>query len=261
MDPQHSYRSTFPLTAGIRPDAADDATRQAIPETGAGVSVIVPFYNETECVRFVLEEIRSVLPEAEIIAIDDGSSDDTWTQIQGLEGISGLHFTKNRGQSAAVYAGLRAASNPVCVLLDGDGQNDPADIPKLVALLTEADVVCGRRAKRQDTWSRRAASRIANKIRRSMLNDGVSDTGCSLKAFSKDCVELLVPFNGLHRFLPAIFTQAGLIIKEVDVNHRSRKAGISKYTNWERALRGLYDLFGVSWLLKRKVLFPPIEKK
>ncbi|MCB1093938.1 MAG: glycosyltransferase, partial [Verrucomicrobiae bacterium] len=155
-----------------------------------------------------------------------------------------LRLTENRGQSAAIYAGLRAAKGSICVLLDGDGQNDPADIEKLVEAVRNGscDVACGRRAKRKDTWSRRAASRIANRIRRTFIHDGISDTGCSLKVFRKDCVDLLVPFNGLHRFLPAIFTHAGLRLSEIDVNHRPRQAGASKYTNWERALRGIYDL-------------------
>jgi dolichol-phosphate mannosyltransferase len=143
------------------------------------------------------------------------------------------------------------------------GQNDPADIAKLVDLVRsgECDVAVGRRAKRRDTWSRRAASRIANRIRRAFLQDGVSDTGCSLKVIHRDHVDLLVPFNGLHRYLPAIFTHAGLKIAEIDVNHRERKAGTSKYTNFDRALRGIYDLIGVGWLLKRKVILPRIETR
>jgi dolichol-phosphate mannosyltransferase len=147
------------------------------------------------------------------------------------------------------------------VLLDGDGQNDPADIEKLVAAVKadDCDVACGRRAKRKDTWSKRAASRIANRVRRTFIHDGINDTGCSLKAFRKEAIELLVPFNGMHRFLPAIFTHVGLRLAEIDVNHRERKAGDSKYTNFDRAIRGLYDLVGVCWLLKRKVIFPKID--
>jgi dolichol-phosphate mannosyltransferase len=121
------------------------------------------------------------------------------------------------------------------------------------------DVVCGQRVKRRDTLSRRIASRSANAIRRSILNDGISDTGCSLKAFRREHVELLVPFNGLHRYLPAIFKQAGLRMAEAPVNHRARTQGVSKYTNWNRALRGVYDLFGVRWLLNRKVVYPKTE--
>lgn len=224
-------------------------------------SIIVPFYNEEACVQAVISEIRRAQPSAEIIAIDDGSNDNTWALIQSMDSIQGLRFTENRGQSAAIYAGLTHATGQVVVLLDGDGQNDPNDIDSLIEKLTGSDVVVGYRAKRKDTWSRRAASRFANRIRRMFLDDGVRDTGCSLKVFPREYVELLVPFNGLHRYLPAIFKNAGLMLDEVPVNHRLRVEGTSKYTNWERGLRGIYDLIGVAWLLNRKINFPSIEKK
>ena len=225
-------------------------------------SVVIPFYNEEEAVQSVLEEVRTCQPEAEIVAVDDGSSDRTWEIICSMKSITGLRLTENRGQSGALYAGMRAAAGDVLILMDGDGQNDPADIDALVEHLERdgVDVVCGQRAKRNDVWSRRIASRIANAIRRSILNDGISDTGCSLKVFRKEYVDLLVPFNVLHRYLPAIFLHAGLKMAEVPVNHRSRSCGTSKYTNWDRALRGIYDLIGVVWLLKRKVVFPKLER-
>lgn len=225
-------------------------------------SIIIPFYNEEACVRSVLEEARACQPDAEIIAVDDGSRDGTWAAICGTASVKGLRLTQNRGQSAAMYAGMHAASGDVIVLMDGDGQNDPADIEKLVDRLEQdgVDVVCGQRVKRRDTLSRRAASRVANAIRRSILNDGISDTGCSLKAFRREYVELLVPFNGLHRYLPAIFKHAGLHLAEIPVNHRARTLGVSKYTNRNRALRGIYDLFGVRWLLKRKIIYPQMEQ-
>ncbi len=228
----------------------------------ASRSIVIPFYNEEACVRSVLEEIRVCQPDAEIIAVDDGSRDGTWGVICSLPSVRGMRLTENRGQSAAMYAGMRAASGDLIVLMDGDGQNDPADIEKLTGLLQQAnwDVVCGQRVKRRDTWSRRVASKAANAIRRSILNDGISDTGCSLKAFRREYVDLLVPFNGLHRYLPAIFKHAGLRITEVPVNHRTRTLGVSKYTNWNRALRGIYDLFGIRWLLNRKVIYPKMEK-
>ena len=225
------------------------------------VSIIIPFFNESETIVGVLEETLATNPEAEVIAVDDGSSDDTWTKLQSVTGVRGIQLTENRGQSAAMYAGLRAAKGTVCVTMDGDGQNDPADIPALVARWKEGDAqaVCGYRATRKDTWSRRAASRSANWIRRQFLQDGVRDTGCSLKVFPQSAVEYLVPFNGLHRYLPAIFLKAGLKIAEVPVNHRSRSAGTSKYTNWDRAIRGIWDLIGVAWLLRRKIHYPTIH--
>jgi dolichol-phosphate mannosyltransferase len=210
-----------------------------------------------------LAEVLRTNPGAEVIAVNDGSRDGTAAVLDGVAGVRVLHFAVNRGQSAAMYAGLRAATRPVCALMDGDGQNDPADIPKLVAELERggADVICGYRANRVDTASRRYASRFANKIRRMFLHDGVRDTGCSVKVFRREAVDHLVPFNGMHRYLPAIFLQAGLEIGEVPVNHRGRMAGSSKYTNWDRALRGIYDLIGVQWLLRRKVKWDSSEKR
>lgn len=225
-------------------------------------SIVIPFYNEEACAKMVLEEVLTCQPDAEIIAVDDGSKDGTWAAICSMPKIHGLRLTENRGQSGAMYAGMREATGEFIVLMDGDGQNDPADIDKLIGVLKKegVDIACGQRVKRRDIWSRRAASKAANAIRRSILNDGISDTGCSLKAFRREHVELLVPFNGLHRYLPAIFKHAGLTLAETPVNHRARTLGISKYTNWNRALRGIYDLFGVRWLLNRKVVFPKVER-
>jgi dolichol-phosphate mannosyltransferase len=219
----------------------------------ADVSIILPFFNEEESVRTVVDEIRGLYPDAEIVAVDDGSMDHTPEILAGIAGVKVVRFPKNRGQSAAMYVGLRAASRAICVLMDGDGQNDPADIPKLVALLDGAGLVCGFRAHRKDTASRRWASKAANRIRRWFIHDGVRDTGCSLKAMRREAAEHLIPFNGMHRYIPAMLKASGLVIAEVAVNHRARGAGVSKYTNWDRALRGIHDLIGVSWILKRKV--------
>lgn len=220
------------------------------------ISVIIPFYNEEECTASVLAEIRDVLPDAEIVAVDDGSSDGTAECISGISGVRLLRNEVNLGQSAALYHGLVAATGEICVMLDGDGQNDPADIPALIPLLETSDVVCGYRANRQDTLNRRIASRIANGIRRFFLHDGIRDTGCSLKLMKREHVRFLVPFNGLHRFMPALLKQAGLSITEAPVNHRPRLRGISKYTIGGRALRGISDLFGVAWLMSRQIRWP-----
>jgi dolichol-phosphate mannosyltransferase len=216
-------------------------------------SLIIPFYNEEESVAAVLGEALRCCPGAEIIAVNDGSTDHTGTEISKFPAVRGLHFPRNLGQSAALYAGLLAARTDICVMMDGDGQNDPADIPGLVSRLGENSVVCGMRAIRRDSWKRRAASRIANAIRRAVLRDGCSDTGCSLKVMWRRDVRLLVPFNGLHRFLPALLSHAGLRVIEVPVNHRPRERGVSKYTVGGRAWRGLRDLLGVRWLLSRRI--------
>ncbi|MEX2579613.1 MAG: glycosyltransferase family 2 protein [Verrucomicrobiales bacterium] len=244
------YSSPFPRPSGLR----------AAPPSLDSVSVVVPFFNEEECVEFVLREIVECQPGAEVVAVDDGSTDRTWALMQTVEGVTPLRLTENRGQSGALFAGLNYAGGDILVMLDGDGQNDPADIEALLGLIRnrECDVAVGRRARRKDIWSRRVASKIANRVRRWFIHDGISDTGCSLKAMHREHVDLLVPFNGMHRYLPAIFTNAGLVIAEVDVNHRERKAGSSKYTNLDRAVRGIYDLVGVCWLLKRKVILPEL---
>jgi len=228
------------------------------------LSIIVPFFNEEENVAELLREIRQACPAAEIVAVDDGSTDATLAKLRAEPGIEVVALAYNCGQSAALYAGLHHSTGELCVMLDGDGQNDPADIPALVAALASADVACGYRLHRQDTWNRRIASRLANKIRRAFLHDGIRDTGCSLKAMRREHVRFLVPFNGMHRFLPALLKNAGLSIVEVPVNHRPRLRGVSKYTIGGRALRGLRDLTGVSWLLTRQLRLPggilPVRK-
>ncbi len=220
------------------------------------ISIIVPFYNEAESIPDLLAEIVKACPGAEIVAVDDGSTDATNRILRDTPGIQIVSFPVNRGQSAALYAGLRRASGRVCVMLDGDGQNDPADIPALVAALSDSDLACGWRRNRRDTWNRRVASRVANSIRRAFLKDGIRDTGCSLKALRREHIDFLVPFNGLHRYIPALLRNAGLRLVEVPVNHRPRLRGVSKYTIGGRALRGIRDLFGVSWLLSRQIHFP-----
>jgi dolichol-phosphate mannosyltransferase len=219
-------------------------------------SIIIPFYNEAENVGSVLEEAHRANPDAEIIAVNDGSSDQTEVMIRKCPAVRLVSFGCHLGQSAALYTGLKLAQGEICVMMDGDGQSDPADIPNLVSLLDRADLVCGRRYKRQDTWLRRSSSWGANLIRRLVLHDGIHDTGCTLKAMRRADTRLLLPFDGLHRYLAVFFSRAGLRIIEVPVSHRPRKYGKSKYTVRERAIRGFYDLIGVRWLIKRKIAWP-----
>jgi dolichol-phosphate mannosyltransferase len=219
------------------------------------LSVVIPFHNEEANVEFVLKEVREVLPEAEIVAVDDGSRDATWERIRLVDGVRGIRLSRQVGQSGAVYQGLLACTREFCGLMDGDGQNDPANfLPLLEALQnSDVDVACGYRIKREDTWSKKIASRVANWIRRKFLKDGVRDTGCSQKVFPRGAVATLVPFRGMHRYLPAFFTRAGLRLTEVPVQHRQRHAGTSKYDNWSRAVSGIHDLIGVRWLLRRRI--------
>jgi dolichol-phosphate mannosyltransferase len=226
------------------------------------LSVVIPFFNEEANAAAVLREVVKCQPDAEIIAVDDGSTDGTFEALRRVPGVTILRASANRGQSAALYEGLCAARGRFVATMDGDGQNDPADFAAMIEILREgkADVVYGYRGKRSDKFSKRAASKIANAVRRAILYDGVRDAGCGLKMFRSEAVKCLVPFNGMHRYMAAFFRKAGLGIVEIPVGHRARVGGKSKYTNYDRALRGVYDLFGVAWLLRRKVHYPAVER-
>lgn len=215
------------------------------------ISIIVPFYDEERNVVPVLGEVRNAYPDAEVIAVDDGSGDQTFDILCQQAGVRVHRLPRHLGQSAAIYAGLQLATGDVCVLLDGDGQTDVGDIKALLEYFPDYDMVNGCRAGRQDTRSRIIVSRIANALRNAFTGDGMRDTGGTPKAMKRECVEHLVPFDGLHRFIPALLRQAGYRIIEVPVSHRRRLYGETKYTNWARALRGAWDLVGVRWLLSR----------
>lgn len=221
------------------------------------LTVVVPFFNEEENVVSVLAEVRRAVPDAEIVAVDDGSRDATWAKLSALPDVRALRLPRNMGQSAAMYHGIMAATGEIVGTMDGDGQTDPADYAGMVEALRreKTDVVIGYRATREDTWNKRWASKFANGVRKAVLHDGARDTGCPMKIFRREARAALVPFNGMHRFMPALFRGAGFTVHEVPVRHRQRQHGVSKYTNWGRAWRGLYDLFGVRWLLKRRLVF------
>ena len=220
------------------------------------VSVIVPLFNEEENVPILQGELTLALAglDYEIIFVDDGSSDDTVERIVFGQGIRLLRFERNAGQSAALYAGLQSVRGRTAVLIDGDLQNDPADIPRLLAEIERgADLVCGYRSQRKDTFVKRVTSRIANSVRSRFTRDGVRDTGCTLKAMRRECIDALLPFKGMHRFIPALVKGAGYRLVEVPVNHRPRKFGQSKYGLGNRAIRATVDMFGVRWLLSRRL--------
>ena len=231
----------------------------AMPVT---LSVVVPVKDEAENIGPLAREIAAAisgLGDAEIIFVDDGSSDGTPVALAALKneipGLRIISHAANRGQSRAIRTGVRAAKGEVVLTLDGDGQNDPADIPKLLAPFDRGDaslgLVSGVRAKRRDTASRRIASRLANAIRQGLLHDGAVDSGCGLKAFKREAFLALPYFDHLHRFLITMMIREGYRVAFVDVNHRPRLHGRSKYTNFHRMLVGIVDLFGVRWLQRR----------
>jgi len=229
-----------------------------IQTTTPTVSVVIPLFNEQDNVAALQCELHAALKglSYEIVFVDDGSKDETVSRVETRPEVRLLAFEKNAGQSAAMYAGIHAARGEVIALLDGDLQNDPADIPLLLAEIEKgSDLVCGYRAKRKDTVVKQITSRVANFVRSRFTKDGVRDTGCTLKAMRRECREALVLFYGMHRFIPALVKGAGYKLVEIPVNHRPRTAGVSKYGLGNRAIKATVDMFGVRWLLSRQVKY------
>jgi dolichol-phosphate mannosyltransferase len=226
--------------------------------------VIVPLFNEEGNVSILQTELRGALNaiDHEIIFVDDGSADRTIERIEPAPNVRVLRFEKNAGQSAAMYAGLQAARGAILVLIDGDLQNDPADIPKLLDQIARgADLACGYRAQRRDTTVKRLTSRIANAVRSRYTRDGVRDTGCTLKAMRRECLGAVIPFKGMHRFIPALVKAAGYQLVEIPVNHRPRRFGQTNYGLANRAVRATVDMFGVRWLLSRRLNYKIRQEK
>jgi dolichol-phosphate mannosyltransferase len=226
------------------------------------LSVVVPVFNERDNVTPLVEEIIAALRGQvafEIVYVDDHSRDDTLEVLKALQArvpeLRVLHHVSQSGQSTAVRNGVKAARGSWIATLDGDGQNDPADIPKLLAARAAAapttKLFAGWRVNRQDSSSKRIASRLANAIRSRMLRDATPDTGCGIKLFERDAFLDLPYFDHMHRYLPALMQRAGWSTQSVPVNHRARGAGVSKYNNLNRALVGIADLRGVAWLIRR----------
>ena len=226
------------------------------------LSVVVPVFNERDNVAPLVNEITAALRgqiEFEIVYVDDNSKDDSLRVLQALKAANPelrvLHHVSQSGQSTAVRTGVKAARAPWIATLDGDGQNDPADIPKLLGARAGAEpqvrLFAGWRVNRQDSGSKRWASKWANAIRARMLRDDTPDTGCGIKLFERAAFLDLPYFDHMHRYLPALMQRAGWKTVSVPVNHRHRTAGVSKYNNLGRALVGIRDLRGVAWLITR----------
>jgi glycosyltransferase involved in cell wall biosynthesis len=222
-------------------------------------SVVVPLKDEEENIEPLIEEIESAMKNLsapwELICVDDGSKDQTLSLLQRLQKgkpfLRIVAFDKNYGQSSAFDAGFKSARGQFIITLDGDRQNDPADIPKLIALKESCDLVCGRRLKRQDSLLKKFLSFIANHVRSRLCGDGIKDTGCSLKLYRAECLKKIKLFHGMHRFLPALFLIEGFRVKEVPVNHRKREKGQTKYNFFNRSLNTIADMFAVRWMRKR----------
>ncbi|SFN02471.1 glycosyltransferase family 2 protein [Dokdonella immobilis] len=226
------------------------------------LSVVVPVFNERDNVLPLIGEIAAALRGAadfEIVYVDDASKDDTLAVLTAAKAdypeLRVIRHLSQSGQSTAVRTGVRAARGEWIATLDGDGQNDPADIPRLIAMRDESPdtikLFAGWRVNRKDTGSKRFASKFANGLRSRLLRDETPDTGCGIKLFERAAFLDLPYFDHMHRYLPALMQRAGWQVKSVPVNHRARGSGVSKYNNLNRALVGIADLRGVAWLIRR----------
>lgn len=228
--------------------------------TPPAVSIVVPLYNEEGNVAELHKEIDDVCRANgyayEIIMVDDGSGDRTWEIMQGLRPVTAIRLRKNFGQTSSMDAGIKQAQYPYVITMDGDRQNNPADIPRLITELESSgmDIVSGWRRNRKDKFSKRFTSLGARFLRRFLINDGIHDSGCSLKIYKRECFEGLTLYGEMHRFIPAILKIKGYRIGEIEVNHRPRVAGKTKY-NWKRSVKGLLDMISV-WFWEKYAVRP-----
>ena len=241
----------------------------SVPE----LSVVIPVHNEAGSIGTLLDEVRRALVEIapfEIVVVDDKSDDDTLARLDTCVGsMSELRIichSRNAGQSTALRTGVQFARGPLVATLDGDGQNDPADIPRLLARYREAVdrrslLIVGQRTQRRDTCVTRTSSRIANAVRRSFLQDHTPDTGCGLKLLARDLFLALPYFDHMHRFLPALVLRGGGRVLSVPVNHHPRTKGQSHYGIRDRLWSGIVDMLGVAWLMRRSRLPEAVEHK
>lgn len=226
-------------------------------------SVVIPLKNEESNIVDLINELEPIMSGLhdswELICVDDGSTDSTLPILIDLLKIKTflriIIFNKNYGQSSAFDAGFKSAKGEFVITLDGDRQNDPADIPRLIEAIADSDLVCGHRVNRKDPLTKRITSSLANPIRSWICEDGVHDTGCSLKIYRTACLRQIKMYNGMHRFLPALFKIEGFRIKEVPVNHRERIKGTSKYNFLNRSFNTISDLWAVAWMKKRQLRY------
>jgi len=235
------------------------------------ITVLLPVFNERDNLERVFEEIQASLDPLgktyEVLFVDDGSTDGSLAVLKKLETdhpqVRVIEFEGNFGQSAALGAGFHDARGEVIVTLDSDGQNDPRDIPKLLSLLENrsVDAVCGYRLKRNDSFMKRATSRFANWVRNGISADSVRDTGCSLKAFRRECLDDFFYFKGMHRFFPTLLRISGFTVVEAPVNHRPRTRGLSKYSTRNRLVQPFLDLLAVRWMKDKRLRYKLRERK
>lgn len=225
------------------------------------VSIIVPVFNEAPNVLPLAREVHETMSACgqpyELLFVDDASTDETASRVAEAQRIfkevKGLRLQKRTGQSGALWTGIHSTECAIVATLDGDLQNDPRDLPRLLRELHDCDFVCGVRCKRCDSWVRRASTKIARWARRKALKVDFTDTGCAVRVFRRPVLDGLFAFDGLHRFLPVLVHANGARTKQIPIGHRPRTAGCSKYGVCNRLGRGIYDLIAVCWWLKRRI--------
>ncbi|MCB2153601.1 glycosyltransferase family 2 protein [bacterium] len=230
-------------------------------ESRPELSIVIPVYNEEECIQEVVDELVGVLKDTtydwEVLLVNDGSRDRSPEILDEMSAeeprLRVLHFVRNAGQTAAFEAGFLAARGGIVGMMDGDGQNDPRDFPRLIEAMREQKVhmMCGYRAKRQDSIVRKISSRLANGVRNWATREEIRDVGCSIRVFDRRCLRRIKLFNGMHRFFPTLVRMEGFRIGEIPVNHRPRTSGTSKYGINNRLWRGIRDIFAVRWMQSR----------
>jgi dolichol-phosphate mannosyltransferase len=229
------------------------------------ISVVVPLYNEAENVFPLAERVLAALGKhpggMEVVLVDDASTDETWQRIieagRKDSRVRGLRHPKNQGQSAALWTGFMGSEGSIIATLDGDLQNDPADLPRLLAELSSSDMACGVRTHRADTTIRRISSKIARIARKSALGVDFADTGCNLRVFKRIVLPTMPVFKGVHRFMPILVHSGGGVVKEIPVTHHPRVAGVSKYGIGNRLGAGIRDLIMIGLFMKRQIKLLP----
>ena len=232
------------------------------------LSIIIPVYNERNNLIPLEDkldrELKKLNLSYEIILVDDGSNDGSLHLIESMQEhnplIRFIQFGHNHGQSAAFAAGFKAARGDIFVTLDADLQNNPADIPLLLEEMKNFDVVCGWRFKRNDPWIKRISSKIGNGVRNRLSQEEIADTGCSLKAFRRECFDNVKLFKGMHRFFPTLMKMEGFRVTQVKVSHHPRLHGVSKYNIRNRLFSSLHDLMAIRWMKKRHINYDIIQE-
>lgn len=232
------------------------------------ISVVVPVYNEEENLPVLVPQIAEVLKPLgktyEMIFVDDGSRDQSRRLLKEMVSqypqIRILGFKKNCGETAAGAAGIKEARGRIVITIDADLQNDPKDIPRMLDYLKEYDMVTGWRQKREDSWVKRITSRIANRIRNSLSGEEIQDSGCTFRAYKRECLREIKLYKGMHRFLPTLVKMEGYRVIEIPIAHHPRKFGVSKYTTWNRMWRAFIDLLAVKWMKSRHIHYEIEER-